>query len=912
MKPLPESMRPRDMGASYTPYPLPVRDDTFEFGPTRVRNIPDVHRARLQEHASRSTTTAVMDDVNSDMLFDMLDDDLAPEVSLPHEGEAGSNGEKEEASDDVGGAPQGVDPLERARAELSQGIQNRQRQANHADLSRKTAALPERYVVHSSYLSDRVECVRDVNELLTLYKQAFFREDQDHVHTAMLTDLMNTVHRQSDAEFCSVLYGIASVFDLERPIGSLLKRDYMRDAAKGDPFGTARLSVLLFQAYVSFIQRLEEYLLEDQPERLESAEVLNALLTFYSHLRFRDLTSWGSPDDDHQVHSLKSGTTGRMTTVFNLGESLYDAIMTRVANGQFVVDPSTEATFLISMLGGVVAADTKAPDSRAINALISRITQLPLTLAEAEQAWLNCVAARITSPQLESMVVSLLSANRGRFAGQRLFGVTCLSDVGITALSKEASSTHDGDESARWRWQCDEIRATVTTLSFEHEAALTSVEGLPDRDELEAELWRQYVRVGLAVREAVVQLPLPFSLPLCKELNIDSMLLAPLRGFRDVLGTPQGGSLCEVSSEAHRRMLALQESATSKPSISPFRSTLECTDALRRCADIRVLHSTILVCERVLNGSAVLNTLLRELLTSQSAAVIINTSTLMEINRQAHSNPSFGLRKVARTTLDTIAAFGASMPDANLFITPLSSELLLKGDCTVDEQGGVVRIVQHARMPLTEGQSVWLTRQWLEDHGAPNAKSDLGIDKDHHDASLSRVMGQAAGSSPASQDADFIRMAPRLRNFRGGTKFGVALPVMTQGSEVTYEPAPQGSFQRMGWHDNLAEKARRMKPHYPVLDRKTTVRSYNINKTRYWGNKDGGARDRITIGGDRLAYGTALASPDVRLAGLGFYAPGYPALDERVLSPNHIIMKGKRWDREATENAQMAQDSWGL
>ena len=926
MKPLPDSMRPKETDPTYTPYPLPTRDATFEYGPTRMRNVPDVHRARLEEQArSASKNTVFADDVvDSESLFDMLEDEDIPTATPQPQKEAPHAKTERPAFEEPVVEEEYVDPIESARLELVEGIRGRRLETARSDLKRQVTDVPERYISKTTRLSEMSECVRPLDELLTIYQQTFYREDQDHIHCATLADLVNTVHRQSDEELCKMLYSISSMFDLERTIGSFFKRLHMHDAAFGDPNGAAKISVQLFLSYVHFIRTLEEYLLEEAPERLEKVEVLNALLTMYSHLRFRDLTSWASPSDDYQVHSLKSGNTGRGTVVFHLGEALYGAVMYNVASSSFAIkDPSEEASWLIRMLGGVVSADTKNPDGAAANALLRRIATLPLTLAQSEQVWLTCTASKILIPEIEEKVISTLQNNRKEHPDEQLFGVTCLSDVGLIALSKNASATTAGDEASRWKWHCDEIRATVTTVTHEHNAAMEMAKQLPNRAEMEADLWRELVRVSLAVRESITSLPLPFVLPLCTELSLDAFLLAPLHGFQGVVSvSPQiknnneGGDSLVADSGFASRMLAMRSGANAPSPIAPFRSPLTSNDALKKCTQIRLLHSSILTSVGDVQGVGVLNALLREIMASQATAVIITTSTLLEVNRQANMNPNFKIRKMAREVLHTIAAFGASMPHSNLFITPISDELLAKGDCTIEEQpDGSIKVVQHGRLPLSEGQSMWLTRRWLEDHGAPNSKVDMGIDKTHHDANFGRVMGQAAGSSPASQDVGFMMVASRMRNFRGGTKFSASMPALAKGaavSEVVYNPTESGSGQRGGWHDDKLEADNLLKAQRLVLDKKTTVRSYSTKKIRHWGNKDGGARDKVQIGGERLGYGLAVGSPDMRIAGLGFMTPEYPVLDERLLKANNPILSGKRWDVEAKENAAMADENWGL
>ena len=52
MKPLPASMQAKELPATYTPYPLPRHDASFEYGPTVLGNVPDVHAARRRELAS--------------------------------------------------------------------------------------------------------------------------------------------------------------------------------------------------------------------------------------------------------------------------------------------------------------------------------------------------------------------------------------------------------------------------------------------------------------------------------------------------------------------------------------------------------------------------------------------------------------------------------------------------------------------------------------------------------------------------------------------------------------------------------------------------------------------------------------------------------------------------------------------
>jgi len=342
---LPETMQAKEVSPSFTPFPLPMYDEAMGFGPTRLRNIPDVELAAQRVEQRRTTTTSTtmfadesgMDEAAA-FLATMEDDDAVPHSSLH-------------------------DALDQAEPATSSGAAAKEaaNDDNAADDWFGGYVADERFPI-----VDRLTCRRTVTELL----HQFLQRPERIARTATILDLASTLQQRSNAEVEVVLYELSQLFS---PHGNGLRFLTTQVVKFGRPYS---VSSELTSAFISLVEALTEMLVEAQPQRLaESPAMLVQLLHFLALIKVFQPNKWyemnANSPQNRADYSHPQGIN-RNTAYQRVGEDLFDAV------AESLLRPGGLQGFslmeLVGTLGGLIGV-VERPDGALTTALVEAILQ---------------------------------------------------------------------------------------------------------------------------------------------------------------------------------------------------------------------------------------------------------------------------------------------------------------------------------------------------------------------------------------------------------------------------------------------------------------------------------------------------------------------------------------------------------
>lgn len=343
---LPASMLPKPLPADFTPFPLPRYDAQLGFGPTRMRDIPDVAlaRQRMQQQQQQQragdefmTRTRRTEAHNKDDNDDDYDDSAAAMrlhalLSLPTAAatgrpvsvaamdrpeETGGDVVSGESADaqlrecDAASSPQSS----AAAADASSSLSDMHTADEEADMSGYRVSS----MAHVSVM-DRLECTRSVEDLL----QQFVQRPQREARTATVLDLASILPRITDDELGRVLNDLGSIFT---PDGRGLNFLVTRVVKYGRSY---TVTSELTKAYVHFVHCLTETLVKEQPHRLAHSPALCVhLLHFLALIKVFVPNSWFTHNPNNPSNRgdyTHARGVNKCTALQGTGEELYDYV----------------------------------------------------------------------------------------------------------------------------------------------------------------------------------------------------------------------------------------------------------------------------------------------------------------------------------------------------------------------------------------------------------------------------------------------------------------------------------------------------------------------------------------------------------------------------------------------------------
>eukprot|EP00758_Cryptobia_borreli_P004343 Tbor_TRINITY_DN4320_c0_g1::TRINITY_DN4320_c0_g1_i1::g.7764::m.7764 len=408
---LPDSMKPVSLDASFTPYPLPKKDADFEYGPTRLRNAPDVHaarRAELQEirrHAPFQEAEGE-EDATSENIFDILED-ITPLSTT--EKDSGSKEKDSSRSETSGSRTVDIEDddedeltsdrmrssILRAQEDIRKAAAAYAKSKDQSRSSATAAAIEEeeeganKYTLVESKTMLNVHVKRSLGSLLQQLDDSFLNESKDVRHCAAIFDLGNTLDVRTHDELVSMFNHISEKFDFRSSTGSHFLR-YYTVAGYRNLTEQMEPCYSIVNAYLFFLKKLEAYFTEgkgkdliaydeldqfqaqaalaaynaeapsasdeaslEHIQRLHSnkVELIAALFKTLAHLKVLDMDSW-TTSHDHFISNFSTSVQQvqpkkDIQRVDDLGLDLIDRMYEAIAFG---ADASTEEGMELSFV----------------------------------------------------------------------------------------------------------------------------------------------------------------------------------------------------------------------------------------------------------------------------------------------------------------------------------------------------------------------------------------------------------------------------------------------------------------------------------------------------------------------------------------------------------------------------------
>ncbi|EAN79140.1 uncharacterized protein TEOVI_000280200 [Trypanosoma equiperdum] len=292
-RPIPESMQPKHLEDNFTPFPLPKFDESLEYGPVRLRNIPDIEAAKERRRGSRLAATEVL-----------LQETLQEENQFATSGKGDGNmaiAITERHTEDV------TTPAADSRFP-SQTMSP----CSHEEEMRG-------YVVSRDYpLIDRLHCTRSIEELVAQF------EDRPQIESrvAALADMASTVSFRSDEELLRMFTAISAPFSVD---GRGLNFLTVKVSKFGRPYYVPNS---LLPAYVNLVDATTIALVREQPWRLSASPALFIqVLQFMALIKVFEPNKWFTFSDhapSNRADYRHAIGVNHSTAFWGTGEELYD------------------------------------------------------------------------------------------------------------------------------------------------------------------------------------------------------------------------------------------------------------------------------------------------------------------------------------------------------------------------------------------------------------------------------------------------------------------------------------------------------------------------------------------------------------------------------------------------------------
>ncbi|RNE99801.1 hypothetical protein TraAM80_07993 [Trypanosoma rangeli] len=420
-KRLPNSMQPKPLEEKFTPFPLPKYDEDLGYGPVRLRNIPDIEKAkeRQQQRGAALMEAALRDSEDAmDQTHLRLKEEGSMLASSSHDASSSLGAtETGEDEDTLGG-----------------------------------------YTVSRHYpLSDRLECNRSLEDLLL----QFVRRPHVEARCAALADMASTIAIRSDAELIRMFEEVSSPFAYD---GRGLNFLVTTVKKFGRPYG---VSNALVTAYVNLMNAATVTFLHEQPGRLSRCPALTIqLLHFMALIKVFEPNKWftfSNHASSNRADYKHPRGVNQTTAFWGTGEEIFDAMVDLVRSDEHVGVPHllelcTDEQ-LVDLLNGFSAVmPNGAPLGGVFNSIMEYFLQRVRSYAKrnltaqdfatVERMYLTSVMADASSEELLQLLLADSSCPRGPnfFAALSRGQATALNEKTLDMLQKAidvASANHD-------------------------------------------------------------------------------------------------------------------------------------------------------------------------------------------------------------------------------------------------------------------------------------------------------------------------------------------------------------------------------------------------------------------------------------------------------------------------------------
>ncbi|KAF8298830.1 hypothetical protein TcYC6_0074090 [Trypanosoma cruzi] len=626
-KRLPESMQPKSLGENFTPFPLPKYDEDFGYGPVRLRNIPDIEKAKEREQRRGPTL----------MESSLETSENETNMQLRVEGSALPS------SSDVSS-----DPL----------------------CKKKTVGDGDSlggYAVSRHYPQiDRLECNRSLKSLLL----QFVQRPQVEARCAALADMASTISTRSDAELIRMFEEVSSPFAYDgRGINFLVTTV----KKFGRPYAVTNS---LVTAYVNLMNAATATLVQEQPWRLSRCPALTIqLVHFMALIKVFEPNKWFTSSNhapSNRADYKHPRGTNQKTAFWRTGEELFDFMVELVRCDEHgVVPPLLDLCTdeqLVDLLNGFLAI---MPNGTPLGSVFNSIMGCFLRRARShlkrsltsqefgtiERMYLTSVMADASNDELLKILLSDSSCPRGPnfFAALSRRQETLLHEKALVFLQKAidtANENHDAPTLLALMESGSEMLLSMVNKDLAYDFAV--------KNQFDYQILRSFQHFGVvADRLRMEQSGTSARIPLLMR-DVQAQLLAS--------NTAQACLMDETASQSSAFLPEYVLPCPARRPSRPLMTMLSQLDYLNSMSSVFLLHSSLMATSTDQLVSAVRR------LQSGKDSLIVSMSCLRELSVKFVTSPKQKEREACERALEIIAY---EVEKGRIVLLPFSEEIRL-------------------------------------------------------------------------------------------------------------------------------------------------------------------------------------------------------------------------------------------
>ncbi|KAH9593019.1 hypothetical protein LSM04_004674 [Trypanosoma melophagium] len=637
-KKLPASMQPKPLPNNFTPFPLPKYDEDLGYGPVRLRNIPDIERAKQRE---KQKEVAVM--------------------------EAIMEGEEKEGNAQV----QQDSILQMQRKVVKEEKLLHSSSLDVSTLSSSSGDALGGYSVSSDYpLIDRLYCERSLEDLLS----QFMDRPQVEARSAALADMASTIQHRTDEELVRMFEEISSPFTPDGRglnfLGTVVRK-------YGRPF---RVTTSLLNAYVNLIDAASVVFVQDQPWRLSrSPALIIQLLHFMALIKIFEPNKWftfSNHAPSNRADYKHPRGVNKNTAFWCTGENLFDHMVWLIAQEEEKEEGVKNLSLLdlcsndqlVDLLNGFAAV---MPEGKAIGSVFNSITKIflqrmrnhpndswkPEEIATIERMYFTSVMSDSSNKDLLKFLLNDTTCPRGAdfFAAVSRERDAIVHEKALNMLQEAIDKSNKKEYTSNLLALLESGSELLLSISNKYIAYNFAM-----KNEFDQRILRSFTYFDAIAEKLQVEQP-----------RITSRIPVSLRDIQEQMLSSNGANVLSTPETMTTYLTSLPNYLTkdSKHRFSQsLRTMLSQLEYLNSMDSVFILHSSLMATSTDQLVSAV-----RRLPTGKDS-LIVTMSCLRELSVKCFTSPKIKERNACKQALEIIAY---ELEKGRAVLVPFSEEIRL-------------------------------------------------------------------------------------------------------------------------------------------------------------------------------------------------------------------------------------------
>ncbi|ORC91690.1 uncharacterized protein TM35_000052860 [Trypanosoma theileri] len=632
-KKLPSSMQPKPLPNNFTPFPLPKYDEDLGFGPVRLRNIPDIEKAKQRE---KQKEVAVMESI---MEGEMGNEQLQESSTLQLQTK------KEEKDEEI---------LHSFSSE-------------ELSFSSSSGDALGGYSVSSDYpLIDRLYCERSLEDLLS----QFMDRPQVEARSAALADMASTIQHRTDEELVRMFEEISSPFTPDGRglnfLGTVVRK-------YGRPF---RVTTSLLTAYVNLVNAASVVFVQEQPWRLSNnPKLIIQLLHFMALIKIFEPNKWftfSNHAPSNRADYKHPRGTNKNTAFWCTGEDLFDHMLWLIEEGEgeeksLLLDLCSNDQ-LVDLLNGFAAV---MPDGKAIGSVFNSIMKIfvqriqmhpndswkPEDIATIERMYFTSVMADSSNKDLLKFLLNNTIYPRGAdfFAAVSRERDEMVHEKALSMLQESIDKSNKEGDTSTLLALLESGSELLLSISNKDIAYNFAMRNEFDQRILKSFTYFDVIAEKLQVEQSRISAQIPVSLR-----DVQVQLCSSMR--ENVLSASE---TMKTSLDSLPNYLAKHPKRRFSQSLRTMLSQLEYLNSMD---SVFLLHSSLMTTSTDQLISAV-----RRLPTGKDS-LIVTSSCLRELSVKSFTSPKIKEREACKQALEIIAY---ELEKGRVVLVPFSEEIRL-------------------------------------------------------------------------------------------------------------------------------------------------------------------------------------------------------------------------------------------